>query len=1244
MTVHIATRPGRTSSRSVQFLAKSRGFLPRCDVGQRSDCQDKRSRGIDTYCVHCAAPARDHHRFCGECGSALHIRCPRCRTLVEPGLRFCTSCGAEVGAPRAAVAHHEERRTVTILFVDLIGFTALAERLDPEDVRDLQATYFRTASRIIRTHGGVVEKYIGDAVMAIYGAPVSGEHDAFRAVRTGLELQRVLDGQAAATEGRLRARVGIATGEALVDLDAIRDRGQALVTGDVVNTASRLQALAPAGGVLVNGATRRATAGSVRYDEQLPVQPEGKASTVEVWLAREMLRDRLGLDAVDDWPVVGREHELELLTQTLVRCVRDRVPQLVSIVGSPGAGKSRLLRELFRRVDATPELVVRWRSGRCMPYGENGAFGPLAEVVKSHAGILDTDDARTARARLVAALDCLVDAEEVPRLTDTVAPLVGLPGVTVTPDEAEASWHRVILAFTRQLPAVLVVEDLQWADPALLRFLAGAVEAAEGLPLLVICTHRPELLERDPGWAGVRARTLTVNVGPLPTGDMQRLLTLLLDGAPPPPPLSERLVGLAGGNPLYAQEFVRMLREQGRLVRVGDTWTLDPQADLSTPETVQSLVASRLDLLSRDDRAVVQAAAVVGAHLWPGAVAALVDVPVAEAENSLRRLVAKDLLAERPGSRMGGHAEYVFRHAIIRQIAYSRLPRAVRAGHHHRVADWLDGLTGERPAVLVETLARHRTAALNLARTLRWDTTPYEEPARRTLVAAAHQAYRLHSLDAALQYVDQALALWPDSHEVPERRRAELLRSQVRFLRDCDGFYREGGVKELEDLAGVLRAEQDLPQAAAAYTQLGQVEWMRTEKDAARAHLRRALDLFADLPDSEAKAEAWAEWARLHMLDFRRDEAVLAAGTASGIARRLGLREVEANAMITAATARYLAGEPAGLPDLEEAVEYCRRHRLPSLRRAILNLSTVLQEEGDLRRSHQLERESRHVHGGRKSLISNFSESAERAYFDGDWEAMLAAAGEFLDGRDDETADWDLQLRGIRGWIRVLRGEDPCDTVMRCLTAARRSGFRRLLRGALAHGALCLVLQDRPEEAAGLLAELAQSWREDPSWPSREWVPAAAHAAALLGPESTAAMQEILRSIEHDTLWRRAATHLLDGAAATHRGEHALAARRYAQAVEVYDEMGDETDAALTAAWTLRALVAAGDRESARAWQERVRTFARRNGAGGLLAGLHALLRGDAEPGADRTIVLDPPEGGAATGPPQSSSRPASIA
>jgi tetratricopeptide (TPR) repeat protein len=581
---------------------------------------------------------------------------------------------------------------------------------------------------------------------------------------------------------------------------------------------------------------------------------------------------------------------------------------------------------------------------------------------------------------------------------------------------------------------------------------------------------------------------------------------------------------------------------------------------------------------------------------------------------------------------MSGHAEFVFRHALIRQIAYSRLPRAVRAVHHHRVADWLEGLTGERPAVLAETLARHRTTVLELARTLRWDTTPYEEPARRTLVAAADQAFRVHSLDAALQYADAALGLWPDDYEVPDRRRAELLLAQVCFLRDCDSFYRAGGVKELEELAATLVKEEDLALAAASFTLLGQAEWMRAEKEGALAHLQRALELFADLPDSEAKAQAWAEWARLHMLDFQRDDAVLAAATASGIARRLGLLEVQADAMVTAATARYLAGEAEGLPALEEAVRFCRRHRLPSLRRAAHNLSTILQEEGDLRGSQRLQTEIQTVHGGRKSLVVNYSEAAERAYFDGDWATVLKAAGEFLDGQLDETAEWDLQLRALRSWIQVLRGEDPCDAVMRCLDAARRTGFRLLLRSALAHGALCLVLQDRRDEAAALLAELEESWRQDPSWPSCEWLAAASHAAALLDAHHTAAMRELLESVEHRTLWARAAIHVLDGAAAAYRGAHHTAARHYAQAVEVYDVMGNKSDAALAAVWTVRALATTGELGATRAWTDRVRAFAGRNGARLLLEGL-PFEEGPPAPALP---------GG--TGPDQSESRPASIA
>jgi tetratricopeptide (TPR) repeat protein len=797
-----------------------------------------------------------------------------------------------------------------------------------------------------------------------------------------------------------------------------------------------------------------------------------------------------------------------------------------------------------------------------------------------------------------------------------------------------------------------MVEDLQWADPALLRFLSSLVNAAEGLPLLVLCTYRPELLERAPHWTAELPRALTVTVGPLPHGDMRQLVTGLLDGAPPPSPLSDQLLDLAGGNPLYAQEFIRMLREQGKLARIDGIWTLDPDADLSTPETVQSLVANRLDLLSPADRAVVQAAAVIGHHLWPGAVAALLDLPIAEAEASLRRLVTKNLMVERPGSRMGGHAEFVFRHLIIRQIAYSRLPRALRARHHRRVAEWLEGQTGERPDVLAQTLAHHRTTALDLARVLRWDTTPYEEPARRTLLAAAHHAFGVHSLDEALANIRSALALWPDGADVPGRHRAELLHAQVRFLRDSGGFYREGGVEELERLAATLSAENDVAQAAACYTLLGQVEWMRAEQDGAQEHFRRALDLFSGLPDSEAKAEAWAEMARLHMLDFRRDDAVLAAATASGIARRLGLMELRANAMITAAMARCLAGEATGLPALEEAVEFCRRHKLPSLRRAAHNLSVQLQEEGDLRRSRQLWRESEAADGGGKILVSNSSEAAEQAFFDGDWPGMLAAAGEFLDGQVDETAEWDLQLRTSRAWIQVLRGEDPCDAVIQCLEHARKSGFRRLLRGALAHGALCRVLQGRRDEAAELLTELEKSWQHDPTWPSREWLSAAVHAGALLGADGTEAMRRVLSSVSRETPWTRAAGLVLAGAEAGHRDDHAEAARRYGEAAGVYDEIGDESDAALAAAWALRSYVRAGDTDAAAPWRERVREFVERNGAHGLLEGLHGMeLRSDDTgagadgPQPDGTVVLDHASGDVLPVPePQSESSPASIA
>src|SRR5438067_2824601 len=577
----------------------------------------------EVVCLHCRAAADASHRFCGRCGTPLHVRCTACLALLAPGLEFCTNCGHPMTAALSGpAAGREERRTISVLFVDMAGFTGLGERLDPEDLRQLQLAYFATASTVVRRYGGILEKYVGDAVMAVFGVPVESEHDAVRAVAAGLEVQRELDDRPLAGRYRMRIRVGVATGEAVVDLAAAHNSGEAMVSGDVVATAARLQALAPDGGVLVSAATRRATTGSVRYAEPpRQVTIAGKSQPTTVYLA-EGLAGRIDLDD-DTVPLAGRSHELDLIASALVRSVREREPRLISIVGEHGVGKSRLVREIVRRMHSTPEVMVRWREGRCPPYNENGPYGALSHIVKAQAELQDTDDEATARERLAAALAEVVAPADVDRLTELLGPLAGLPGRSVNAGEIESAWREVLVALARNMPTVLAVEDLHFANPAMLRFLTGLVETVDDVPLIVLCTYRPELLEDRPAWAGGPPGTLAVSLGPLRGKAARELILGLLRRYRLPEALAERLCAITGGNPMYAVEYVRMLAE-----RTGGE--VDPDADLTIPETVHGVLASRIDLLTGVQRAVLHAAAVLGESVWPGAVAAMLELPAEE--------------------------------------------------------------------------------------------------------------------------------------------------------------------------------------------------------------------------------------------------------------------------------------------------------------------------------------------------------------------------------------------------------------------------------------------------------------------------------------------------------------------------------------------------------------------------------------------------------------------------------------
>jgi class 3 adenylate cyclase len=434
--------------------------------------------------------------------------CTSCGADNREAARFCDACGSPLEAPAPAA---EERKLVSVLFVDLVGFTARSDRADPEDVRATLRPYHAAVKREIERYGGTVEKFIGDAVMAVFGAPAVHEDDPERAVRAALRALEAIEELNEQEDLELTVRAAVATGEAVVSLAARPGEGEGIATGDVVNIAARLQSEAPVGGVVVAEQTFRATRAAIEYEELEPVLVKGKAEPQPLWRALRA-RSRFGVDAeaAPPAPFVGREHELRLLQQTFERMLQESTIQLVTVIGEPGVGKTRLLAEFRGWLDDRPELVF-WRQGRCIPYGEGITFWALGEIVKAHAGILESDGSEQAREKLRTGVDAVADESDREWLEARLAPLVGIAGETAAErDESFAAWQRFLEAIAAQRPLVLLFEDLHWGDSALLDFVEQLVDWSSDLPILVLCSSRPELYDLRAGWGGGKRNSNTV--------------------------------------------------------------------------------------------------------------------------------------------------------------------------------------------------------------------------------------------------------------------------------------------------------------------------------------------------------------------------------------------------------------------------------------------------------------------------------------------------------------------------------------------------------------------------------------------------------------------------------------------------------------------------------------------------------------------------------------------------------------
>jgi len=813
------------------------------------------------------------------------VRCPSCGEENAEAARFCSSCGAPLGEVSAPGG--EERKVVSVLFVDLVGFTARSDRADPEDVRSRLRLYHDLLKREIERFGGTVEKFIGDAVMAVFGAPVAHEDDAERAVRASL---RITDAIAELNEERpgldLSIRAAVNTGEAVVTLGARPEHGEGFVTGDVVNVASRLQGLAPAGGVVVGELTHRATRTAIEYEELDSVSVKGKEGPVPIWRALAA-RSRFGVDVEQGTrtPLIGRADELSLLKDLYRRAMRERNPQLVTLSGEPGVGKTRLTWEFQRFIDDEPDLIF-WRQGRCLPYGEGITFWALGEIMKSHAGILENDGPDEAADKLAKAVEAVVENErERDWIRVRLAPLVGLGGAEATSaerDESFAAWRTFLEAIAASGPLVLVIEDMHWADPAMLAFVEHLADWASGVRLLVLCTARPELYDREPAWGGGKRNHTAVSLSPLSPDETARLIASLLDQAVLPAATQSALLGRAGGNPLYAEEFIRMLVDRGVLVRRGTTWELAAGEDeIPVPDSVQALIAARLDTLPPERKALLQDGAVIGKVFWAGAVAEMGGLDPSVVRDGLHELARKELLrpARRPS--IEGEAEYAFWHLLIRDVAYAQIPRATRAAKHRAAAAWIERIAGERLADSAELLAYHYEQAMQLARAAGENVTDLESQARRFLILAGERAERMDATKALASY-ERALELTPPGH-------ADRVKVLLRVGRSSWGI---GGYTHAEaacqEALQAARAAGDGLGEGEALTWLSRVAWIRGDTARQFELIERAVQILETYPPGPELASAYSRAAAAHGLAWNASEALQAVERALPVVREFG--------------------------------------------------------------------------------------------------------------------------------------------------------------------------------------------------------------------------------------------------------------------------------------------------------------------------------------------------------------------
>jgi predicted ATPase/class 3 adenylate cyclase len=836
---------------------------------------------------------------CASCGQGNPVRA-----------RFCMSCASPLALEQPAP--HAARKTVTVVFCDVVGSTPLADRLDPESVRAVMTRFFRQMRAALERHGGTVEKYIGDAVMAVFGVPLLHEDDAFRAVRAAQAMREELDALNVDLQTRfgvhVRTRMGVNTGEVVVG-DAAA--GQALVVGNTVNVAARLEQAAATGEILLGPATYALVRDRVIAEPTAPLELKGKAGSVVAYRLYSVGPGPDELGSRPDPLLVGRDGELEVLGSMFDLAVAERSCVLVTILGPAGIGKSRLARE-FVSTMKPDALVLR---ARCLPYGDGITFGPVADLVKQVSGVVDDDGRSDARSKIDAAMAGCSDAALV---AERVSDVTGVADATGGLQETFWAIRRFLEWVGRDRPLIVILDDVQWAEPTFLDLVEYLAGWSRDVAMLLLCLARPDLLDNRPTWGVGVANASVLPLGPLDDRESERLVSELLGGPHLDERAFDRIAESAGGNPLFLEEMLRMLDDDGLLRREEGRWVATTDlGDVRIPESIHALLGARLDRLSEEERLVIRSAAVAGKVFWWGAVEELVAEPVrAHVGSALQTLVRKDLIRPEP-STLAGEDAFRFHHILIQEAAYRGTPKEARAEVHEAFAVWLEGIAGDRFVELEEVIGHHYEQAFRY----RSELAPVAERERALATRAGLRhapagirSFERRDIPAAADLLRRATQLLPSEH--PERRPALLALGEV-LAEAGDLGAAQAALEEAELVA--TEADDAATAANAAILRLFLLEMTDPKQTVdVVAEAERLIATLEALRNDLGLARAWRLMGILHWNHARYAAADDALAHAIEHARRAGAKREEADAL-----GRYTGSGVYGPAPVEEIERRC---------------------------------------------------------------------------------------------------------------------------------------------------------------------------------------------------------------------------------------------------------------------------------------------------------------------------------